>query len=274
MKNSRTFNTLAYTFLTLVVTFMLIQVALLFIMAGKTQSQLGVSPMLPTFPYHWENFEQAWNLGVRDYMVNSVIIAFAVVIGDTALACLTAYVFARYDFPGKNLLFSGILALMMIPGVLTLVPRFVLIRDLRLLNTLWAVIIPSVLGANAFQIVIFRTFFGGLAEELFEAARMDGAGHWTLFARITIPLSMPIISSMAILRFHGIWNEWLWPLLVLSRDELRPVSVGLLMLSTERQPEIGVQMAGSVMASIPLIIIFIFAMRSFIEGLAAGAIKL
>lgn len=275
LKNSRAFNVAAYTILTVVTFVMLLQVALMVIMAGKTPAQMATNPLLPTFPYHWENYTRAWTLGIESYMLNSITIAIMVVVGDTALACLTAYVFAKYKFPGKRALFTMILALMMIPAVLTLVPRYVLIRDLRLLDSLWAVILPAVLGANAFQILVFRTFFASLPEELFEAARIDGASHMTLFARITVPLSLPIISSMAILRLHGTWNEWLWPLLVLNRDDLRPVSVGLMLLSTQQgAPEIGVQMAGSVIAAIPMVIVFVFAMRSFIQGLSTGAIKL
>jgi ABC-type glycerol-3-phosphate transport system permease component len=146
---------------------------------------------------------------------------------------------------------------------------------LRLLDTYWAVILPSIFGANSFQIIIMRTFFEGLPEELFESARIDGAGHSTLLWRITLPLSIPIITSMAILRFNGAWNDLIWPLLVLNRDELRPVSVGLVLLSTSSSaPQVGVQMAGSVIASLPLIVIFVVGMRSFIDGLSTGAIKL
>jgi ABC-type glycerol-3-phosphate transport system permease component len=275
MKNSRFFNGFSYITLTIIVALMLVQVAMLFMISGKDSSQMATNPLLPTFPFNWENYVTAWNLGIRDYLGNSVILSVAIVVGNTVLAVVTAYVFARYKFPGKVLIFSLILALMMIPGILTLVPRYLLVRDLKLLNNLWGVILPSVLGANAFQIIIMRTFFESLPEELFEAARIDGGGHWTLLARVTLPLSLPIISSMAILQFNGAWNDLIWPLLVLNRDELRPISVGLVLLSTQQgAPEIGVQMAGSVIASIPMIIIFLVGMRAFIDGLSTGAIKL
>lgn len=275
MKNSRTFNILSYTTLTIIVFFMLAQVAILFIMAGKDTSQMATNPLLPTLPYNWENFSRAWNLGIKDYLGNSLFLSITIVIGDIALSVVTAYVFARYRFPGKAFLFSAILALLMVPGILTLVPRYLLIRDMKLLDNFWGVILPSVLGANAFQIIVMRTFFQSLPEELFESARIDGAGHRMLLWKITLPLSVPIISSMAILRFNGAWNDLIWPLLVLNRDELRPISVGLVLLSTSSSaPQIGVQMAGSVIASIPLIIIFLIGMRSFIDGLSSGAIKL
>jgi ABC-type glycerol-3-phosphate transport system permease component len=275
MRNSRLFNVLSYTLLTVVVFLLLAQVAILFIMAGKDANQLATNPLLPTFPYFFENFERAWNLGIKDYMGNSIFLSLSIVAGDTILSVITAYVFARYNFPGKGILFSAVLALMMIPGILTLVPRYLLIRDLRLLDTYWAVIFPAIFGANSFQIIIMRTFFEGLPEELFESARIDGAGHRTLLWKITLPLSIPIITSMAILRFNGAWNDLIWPLLVLNRDELRPISAGLVLLSTSSSaPQVGVQMAGSVIASLPLVVIFVVGMRSFIDGLSTGAIKL
>ena len=275
MKNTRTFNLLAYGTLTLIIALLIAQVAILFIMAGKDPSQMLTSPLLPTLPYNWENFSRAWNLGIKNYMGNSIFLSLTIVAWDITLSVVTAYVFARYQFPGKAVLFASILALMMVPGILTLVPRYLLIRDLKLLDTYWAVILPAVLGANAFQIIVMRTFFQTLPEELFESARIDGAGHLTLLRKITLPLSIPIISSMAILRFNGAWNDLIWPLLVLNRDELRPVSVGLVMLSTSASaPQIGVQMAGSVIAAIPMIIIFLIGMRAFIDGLSTGAIKM
>lgn len=275
MKNSRAFTIFSHTLLIIIIGITLAQVVLLLIMAGKNQAQMSTNPLLPTLPFHWENFERAWNLGIKSYMGNSLVLSISIVVGNTALAVVTAYVFARYRFPGKTLLFSAILALMMIPGILTLVPRYLLVRDLRLLNTLWAVILPAVFGANAFQIIVMRTFFQSLPEELYEAARIDGAGHWTLLMRITIPLSLPIINSMAILQFNGAWNDLIWPLLVLNRDEIRPLSVGLVLLSTNNNaPEIGVQMAGSVIASIPMVIVFLVGMRAFIDGLSTGAVKL
>ena len=275
MRTSRSFTFISHVLLLTLIGIALFQVALLFIMSGKSPSDIATNPMLPSLPIEWENYVTAWNLGIRSYLGNSIVLSVTIVAGDILLSVVTAYVFARYRFPGKAPLFGMVLALMMVPGILTLVPRYLLIRDLRLLDTFWAVILPSVLGSNAFQIIVLRTFFQNLPEELFEAARIDGAGHRVLLWRITLPLSTAIISSMAILRFNAAWNDLIWPLLVLNRDDLRQISVGLVMLSSGAgAPEIGVQMAGSVIASIPMIVIFIVGMRSFIDGLSVGAIKL
>ncbi|MBE2268606.1 MAG: carbohydrate ABC transporter permease [Anaerolinea sp.] len=275
MKSNRVFTTFSHLLLILLIGIALFQVALLFIMSGKSATDIVTNPMLPSLPFHWENFERAWNLGIRNYLGNSLFLSISIVAGDLFFSIIAAYVFARYKFPGKAFLFGMVMALMMVPGILTLVPRYLLIRDMRLLDSFLAVILPSILGSNSFQIIVLRTFFQSLPEELFEAARIDGAGHIPLLFRISLPLSIPIISSMAILRFNGAWNDLIWPLLVLNRDELRPISVGLVMLSSGAgAPEIGVQMAGSVIASLPMIVIFIVGMRSFIDGLSAGAIKL
>lgn len=275
MRTSKSFTFVSHLLLLTLIGIALFQVALLFIMSGKSPTDIATNPMLPSLPIEWQNYVTAWNLGIRSYLGNSIVLSVSIVAGDILLSVIAAYVFARYNFPGKGLLFGMVLALMMIPGILTLVPRYLLIRDMRLLDTLWAVILPSVFGSNAFQIIVLRTFFQSLPEELFEAARVDGAGHRILLFNITLPLSTAIISSMAILRFNGAWNDLIWPLLVLNRDELRPISVGLVMLSSGAgAPEIGVQMAGSVIASIPMIVIFIVGMRSFIDGLSVGAIKL
>lgn len=275
MKSGRGFTIFSHVLLIILIGITLAQVALLFIMSGKSAGDIATNPMLPSLPIHWENFVEAWNLGIRNYLGNSLVLSISIVAGDLFFSLIAAYVFARYKFPGKGLLFGMVLALMMVPGILTLVPRYLLIRDLRLLDSFLAVILPAIVGSNSFQIIVLRTFFQSLPEELFEAARIDGAGHVPLLFRISLPLSIPIISSMAILRFNGAWNDLIWPLLVLNRDELRPISVGLVMLSSGAgAPEIGVQMAGSVIASLPLIVIFLVGMRSFIDGLSAGAIKL
>ncbi|MBL8117610.1 MAG: carbohydrate ABC transporter permease [Anaerolineae bacterium] len=275
MKHNTRFTLFSHIILIVLIGIALFQVALLFILSGKSAGEIATNPMLPSLPFRWENFERAWDLGIQNYMGNSIILSLSIVGGDILLSVVTAYVFARYKFPGKGFLFGMVLALMMVPGILTLVPRYLLIRDLKLLDTFWAVILPAVLGSNSFQIIVMRTFFQSLPEELFEAARIDGAGHSQILFKIMLPLSIPIVSSMAILRFNGAWNDLIWPLLVLNRDELRPVSVGLVMLSSGAgAPEIGVQMAGSVIASIPMVVIFIVGMRSFIDGLSAGAIKL
>ncbi|MGQ9681686.1 MAG: carbohydrate ABC transporter permease [Anaerolineae bacterium] len=247
---------------------------ILLFMSVKSRAQVAMNPLLPTWPMHFENFPVVWRMGIRTYMMNSATVTITSLIGNMLLSCIAAYVFARYSFPGRNLLFSLILGLMVIPGITTLIPTYVVVRDLKLLGSLWGVIIPNIMGANAFNIFVLRTFFASLPEELFEAARIDGAGHLRIFTSIVIPLSWAIISSLAVMMVMGTWNDYVWPLLVLNREKLQTIAIGLVFFADSRNPEIGLQMAASVIASIPMIILFFIAMRSFIEGLASGAIKM
>ncbi len=275
MKTSRSFTFTAYTLLTVLAFFQLFPVALLLIMSFKSQSQLIENPLLPSFPLQFENYTKAWN-SINIYLVNTFIIAGANLIGGLTVAAVAAYVFARYKFPGKGFLFALVLALIMIPDISSLIPRFILIRDLNLLNTLWAVILPGIFGSHAFSIVVLRTFFENMPEDLFEAARIDGAGHLPILTRLVVPLSWPVISSLAILSVLASWNDFIWPLIVLNRDNLRTISIGLYFLATDgTNQQIGVQMAGNVIAAIPLLILFLLAMRTFIEALRAalGAAK-
>jgi ABC-type glycerol-3-phosphate transport system permease component len=272
MRASRRFSITAYTILTFFAILELFPLVLLLIMSVKSQNQIIANPLVPSAPFYFDNYLVAWE-SIKQYMLNTVIMAIANLVGGLTISAVAAYVFARYKFPGRNLLFGLVLALIMIPGITSLIPRFILIRDLGLLNTLWAVIIPGILGGNAFAIVVLRTFFESLSEELFEAARLDGAGHFTIFSRLVVPLSWPVLSSLAILSVIATWNDFIWPLTVLSRENLRPVSVGLYFLATDTNPQVGVQMAGSVISAIPLLILFVVAMRTFIEGITSGALK-
>ena len=274
MRNTRAFNISAYTVLSVLVILQMIPMLLLVMISFKSQPQVLTAPLIPTFPVHWDNYGRAWLLGVRNYLVNSLFLTVTVLVGNMVFSSITAYVFARHDFPGKDVLFALILGLMVIPGITTLIPRYILIRDLGLLNKYWGVILPGILGANAFNIYILRTFFESLPEELFESARLDGAGHLIIFSRLVVPLSWAIISSLSILSVLGTWNAYLWPLLVLGRDSLRTVAVGIVYLADARTPELGVQMAANVIASIPLLVLFLAAMRTFVQGLSEGAIKM
>ncbi|MBM4457512.1 MAG: carbohydrate ABC transporter permease [Chloroflexi bacterium] len=275
MRNSKTFSIVAHTTLITLAVLEIYPILIMAFISGKNYYQVVTNPLMPSLPFHLENFAKAWRLGIRWYMLNSITVTLAILCGSMFLSCIAAYVFARHDFPGKGFLFSLLLGLLVIPGITTLVPRYVLVRDLQLLNSLWAVILPGVLGANAFNIFVLRTFFASLPEELFEAARLDGAGHWTIFTRVTMPLSWAIVSALAVLQIIGAWNDYIWPVMVLNRDSIQTIAIGLVYLTgSPAAPEIGVQMAGSVIASIPMIVLFFLAMRTFIEGLATGAIKI
>jgi ABC-type glycerol-3-phosphate transport system permease component len=237
-------------------------------------------------PLHWENYAQAWG-AINTYVVNTVLVTVASVIGTVGLASFSAYAFARHRFPGREQLFYGIIALMMIPGVLTLISSFMWMKQFPLAggNDLWgqhgngllnshlALVLPYIAGGQAFSIFVLRGFMAALPEELFEAARLDGASDWDLFRRLAIPLSKPIVGTIAIMVAMSAWNDYVWPLIVLSDDGKRTLSIGLTFFRGAYSTTYGPLMAGYVLASLPLLVLFLLTMRAFIAGLTSGALK-
>ena len=181
--------------------------------------------------------------------------------------------FARYKMPFSGVLWSAFLVLMLMPGVANIVPLFSLLKDLNLLNTLWALIIIGIAGGQVFNIFVLRNFIEDLPKDLFEAAEMDGASHLQQIRNVVIPMSGSIIGTLSILAFLGKWNDFLMPLIVLRDKELFTLGVGLIYLDGEYVKQWGQIMAAYFIASIPLIVIFLFCMRLFVRGLSAGAVK-
>jgi len=252
----------------------MIPVAVMFIRSGKTLPQVGLSQIFPTLPLHYGNYIEAWGM-VSMYLLNTVLIVVITLVGVLLLSSITAYVFARYDFPGKNLLFGLILALMMIPGVIAFVPLIVLVlKHFKLSNSWFGLFFPYWTGGQVVAIYILRVFFESLPEEMYEAARIDGASHFGLYWRITIPLSGSILSVIAIMNIIGTWNDYVWPMIVLAQEKKRTIAVGLTFLRDTRHPNPGVEMAAYVIASIPMFILFLATMRTFVRGMQAGAIKM
>jgi len=228
----------------------------------------------PTLPLRWENYVDAWT-EVSGYITNSILYATVESLCVVVLSSISAYVFARYNFPGREVLFYLILGVLMIPPVLMLIPQFLVVRWFGLLDTRAGLLLPMIAGGQVFSIFILRTFFAGLPEELFEAARIDGANHFQLYSQIAIPLSFPIVVTIAMLNFVGTWNEIIWPLVVLSREELKPVTTGLLTFQGQfTVTSYGPMFAGYVLASIPLIVVFLFCMKYYISGITSGALKI
>ena len=234
------------------------------------------NPWLPTNPFktqwHFENWADAWRL-IGPYIANSVFVAVLGTFGTLVLGLLAAYFFARYKMPFSSIFWSALLLLMLMPGIANLVPLFILLKKMQLLNTLWALVIIGISGGQVVTIYILRNFIEDLPYDLFEAAEVDGAGHMAQIWNVVIPMSGPILSTLAILRFIGIWNDFILALVILSDKELFTLGVGLIYLDGEYMKNWGVVMAAYSIAAIPLVLIFIFTMRLFVRGLSAGAIK-
>ena len=246
--------------------------AFMVITSFKDMTQYNEQFWLPVWPLHLENYTAAW-AAIAPYMLNSVIVTGASAAGVVVLSCFAAYAFARFDFPGREIFYYLVIFLLMIPAVLTLVPSFLLVKSLGLMNTRWALILPYVAGGQVLAIFIMRAFFAGLPEELFEAARIDGAGEIGAFWRIGIPLTRPILVTIAIIQVLSTWNDYVWPFLVVQDDSLKTLVVGLVLFQTRFYTYWGPLMAGYTLASIPLLLLFFVGMRYFIEGLTSGALR-
>ena len=256
-------------FLTFVPVLMLLQLSL------KSEQQMAEHMWLPTWPMSIHNYQKAWAI-MLPYMKNSLFFVLGTVTVSLVFSVLSGYAFGRYDFPGKPGLFMGILGLMMIPGILTLLTRFIMVIDLKLNNTLWGIWLPMAAGSQAFQIIVLRTFFASLPEELFEAGRLDGATEIRMLATIAMPLAKPILTTLFVLQCNGVWNEFIWPIMVLADPDRYPAVLGILRLRDimygGRDP--GAEFAGYVIAGLPLLLLFAFSSRAFIRGMTSGAVKM
>jgi ABC-type glycerol-3-phosphate transport system permease component len=262
-----------YLALSLIAFLMFLPFIITFFISFKSTPQFNRDPFLPTFPIYPENYADAWRI-VAKYIVNSIIVSGVSVIGMVCLAALSAWAFARFPFPGREIFFYLILVLLMIPGELTLIPSFLLVKDLGLLNSRWVLILPYIAGGQVFAIFILRSFFQSMPEEMFEAARIDGANELQILTRIGIPLSQSILGVVAIMHILSTWNDLVWPLVTLSTDKLMTLTIGLYAFRTAWYSIWGPLMAGYMLASIPLIILFAFTSRLFVEGLSSGAVKM
>lgn len=215
----------------------------------------------------------AWE-SMRPYFLNSMIMVTAVVVGTVISASATAYVLSRYRFFGSKFLFYYVIAAIMFPGVLTFVPSFMLVRELGMLNSYAVLIIPLIGGGQVFGIYIFKTFFDGLPEDLFEAARIDGAGHLQIYFNVVVPLSKPVISVVIITTAFGAWNNFLWPFVTITDSKMHPVASGLYIMATSAVAQNpSTLFAAYVISSVPLLILFTYATKPFIEGMTSGAFK-
>lgn len=238
----------------------------------KNNNEIISAPFVFPARIEWRNYIKAFEK-VITYLGNSISVTGSVVIGVFIVGTLTAYIFARFDFPFKNAIFVFILSFMMIPDTLTLIPSFVLITKLRLVNTFWAVILPQTAGCQIIYILVMRSVFESIPQDLFSAADIDGASHIQKFFNIVLPLSKAMLISMLLMTFLASWNDFIWPLLTLSKESLKTVTVGLYSFADAQQIMYGEMFAGFTIASVPLILLFGFNMKHFITGITSGAIK-
>jgi multiple sugar transport system permease protein len=227
-------------------------------------------PQEPTF----ENFTSIFNdpsIPVLRWFVNSLGVATAFTALVVLIDSLAAYAYARMEFPGRNLLFGLLLATLVMPGIMFVVPNYITIARLGWLNSYQGVIAPGLSGI--FGVFFLRQFFQSIPRELEEAAYIDGASVWTTFFRVALPLARGAIATLAIITFLTSWNDFLWPLLILNDRELQTLPVGLATIQGQYTFDYGKLMAGAVVTAVPVLVLYIFMQRYIIQNVAMTGLK-
>jgi multiple sugar transport system permease protein len=227
-------------------------------------------PESPTFQAY-DNVLNAADTPVLKWFLNSLISAGANSLLVVATAALAAYPLARMDFRGKKIVFGLIIATLFVPPVILIIPNYLIVGELKWLDTLLAVIVPT--AASAFGVFFLRQFFLSLPRELEEAALLDGANRWQIFSRVILPLSKPALVTLAVLAFLTNWNDFLWPVYVLFSPENQTLPAGLSTLQSANNVRYDLLMAGAVVASLPVLILYVFAQRFIIEGVSRSGLK-
>ena len=232
------------------------------------------------------NYARAWGQApFGRYFLNTAFLATTTTLLSLTFSSLAAFAFARMRFPGRQALFVLLLATMMVPFEVQLIPDFVIIRRMPLLggndiwgqggrglyDTYWAQILPW--AASPFAVFLLRQFFLSVPKDYYEAAQLDGASRFTFFARIALPLARPALVTSGLFGFLGSWNALLWPLIVTSSPNVRPIQVGLATFSTEQGTQYHLLMAAATFAILPVVLLYVAAQRQFTEGVAATGIK-
>lgn len=261
------------SYLILVCAALLFPMGLMLLMSVKDKEQIVYQFFTIQPPFHFENYLVAFRY-VAPLTMNSVVMAVGSTVLTVFVTALAGYAFGRLEFPLKNLLFGILFAKMMLPGIMNLIPSFTLAWRLNILDTPLPVILFCAGTSQPFWVFVMRTFVAQQPRELFESMRIDGANEFQIFHYLAIPLLRPMLALMSINVFVFVWNDYIWPLVTIPTFDKRPLTVGLAYLTQANPGDYGMLTAGYVLAALPLLILFLFSMKHFIEGATAGAIKL
>ncbi|GER88009.1 ABC transporter permease [Dictyobacter vulcani] len=262
-----------YAFLILFVITSVGPLVFTFISSFKTMGDvLAFPPTLIPNPFVWSNYQLIFGnpLFLR-WMFNSVVYAGAATLLNMLFSAMAGYALGRMDFPGKNLVFTFTLAVMMIPSAITLIPKFLIVNNFHLANTYWALILPAM--AQPFSVFIMVQFMKILPKELEESARIDGATRWRTFYQIILPQVKPALTAVVILTFQGAWNDFQWPLVAMGTQNMYTLPLGLFFFKSTYYTQYNLLLAGSMFNTIPILILFFIFQRYFIEGAVASGVK-
>lgn len=223
--------------------------------------------------FRWENYAEAWKIApFGRFFFNSVVVSAAITAGSLLLNSLAAFGFAKYPFRGRNILFIGLLATMMIPGQVTLIPSFLLLKHLAWLDTYTGLIVPGLAGA--FGIFFLRQAMLTIPDEYVDAARLDGASELAIFRQVALPMIRPAMATLAVFTFLGAWNDFLGPLIVVKSEEMKTLPLAISALSAGHYVmSWPLLMAGASFVVVPVLLVYLLAQRYFVEGVASGGLK-
>ena len=228
-------------------------------------------PLLPAAPT-LENYRDLFaRMGMGRYFFNSFLVAFAVTLGSVTFNVMAGYAFAKLEFTGRERIFRGLIGALVIPAQVAMMPLFLELKALGLVNSYGGVIVPAL--ATIFGIYLVRQSARSIPDELLEAARIDGASEAAIFRRVVVPLLKPIIVTLAVFSFLATWNDFMWPLIVLTDSQHYTLPVALASLSREHVQDNELMMAGSVVTVLPVLVLFLALQRHYIAGLLAGSVK-
>ena len=238
----------------------------------KTEGEISQPTLLPAHP-QWSNYTEVFALMPFWRMfLNTVLYAGCVTAGQVFFCSLAGYAFARLDFRGRDALFVVYLGTLMVPLTVTVIPQFILMRTVGWVDTPWAMVVPGLFG-SAFGTYLMRQFFHTLPTDLEEAATLDGCSPWQIYWRVLLPHARPAVMVLAVLTWVNVWNDFLWPLLMLQRNSLATLTLGLVRLRGEYVSRWPIITATSVLILLPLILIYALAQRSFVRGIAVTGIS-
>ncbi|MEV6793509.1 carbohydrate ABC transporter permease [Streptomyces sp. NPDC051320] len=226
---------------------------------------------IPT-SYHWDNFVHIWtDIPLATYLGNSLILSVVITFLQVLTGSFAAYGFAKVRFPGRDVLFMGYIATIAVPWQAYMVPQYIIMQHLGLVNSRWSLILLQAFGA--FGVFLMRQFYLTIPDELSEAARLDGLSEYGIWARIILPLSKPALASLALLTFVNTWNDYMGPFIYLTDNNLWTVQIGLRSFIGQFNAQYAMIMAGSVLSVLPILAIFLFGQRYFVRGIAASGMK-
>ncbi|MCD9025306.1 carbohydrate ABC transporter permease [Cohnella silvisoli] len=234
-------------------------------------SVIRMPPDLSFYHLTWENYEKLFADSIVSlWTFNSFLIAICGMFGNVIICSMAGYAFAKKNFPGKRMLFWFVMSIMMTSTQVIMIPLFMLIRDMGLLNSYWGLILPVLV--SPFAVFMTKQFMQSIPNELIAAAQIDGSSEWFIYWKIILPLSKPVLAIVAIFSFITQWNDFLWPLLATESREMRTLQVGVSSMQLQNV-NYGLVLAGSVWTMIPVVLLFVSFQRFFVRGITIGAVK-